>query len=220
MLRSWLIKIFSYFSRTKRRRRKQRLNNEGKSQAVSSMFDNNSVRLPLLKASSKQHLIAAFLNESRNCAEISPYEYTSSSLRRKRNPSLIAIDIDADYDEHRKQSVNCYSRMDKSKHKCSLIEVVDSDSSLTCSSFCSRPHKCSAQFIRKQTSDSIMFVHRHRPTATRRQYVNLNSITDDLPMSDTTINTTSSMSDTFASLNRTKEKTWRLQIHDDLKQRW
>jgi hypothetical protein len=179
-------------------------------------LDKNPIRLPLLIASLNQQPIAGFLNESQNCAEISPYEYTFSINRSKRNPSLIAIHIDDDeYSqeqaliEHRKQS----------KHSRSLIRLADNDSSLTISSYCSRPHKCSVQSVRKQTSDSIIFVHRHRPTTT--QYVNskqkllsdysTNSITYDSPMSDTIINTASS-----TSLNRTKDKTWRLQIHDDL----
>jgi hypothetical protein len=242
MLHSWLIKILSCFSHTKHRRRKQPsqqstydsiIKNEGKNRAVScsssishtfstplnvsmlrkvrcriqsSTLDKNPVRLPLLITSLNQQPIAGFLNESQNCAEISPYEYTFSINRSKRNSSLIAIHIDDDeYSqeqaliEHRKQS----------KHSRSLIRLADNDSSLTISSYCSRPHKCSVQSVRKQTSDSIIFIHRHRPT---KSDYSTNSITYDSPMSDTT----SSTSDVLTSLNRTKDKTWRLQIHDDL----
>jgi hypothetical protein len=257
MLRSWLIKILLCFSHTNRKRRKQQstydsiIENEGKSRAVLSCssiphtfspplkvsmlrkvrcriqprtFDNNLVRLPLLIGSLQQQPIAG---QSQNCAEIVPYEYTSSTTRCKQNPSLIAIDIgdDGEYSRDRKQSTNFYSR----KHSRSLIKLTDCDSSLAISSYCSHPHKYLSLSVRKQTSDSIIFVHRYRPTTNRQHYVNskqrsfsdysphnTNSITYDSPLSDTIINTTSMNSDVFTPINRTKDKTWRLQIHDDL----
>ncbi len=45
---------------------------------------------------------------------------------------------------------------------------------------------------------------------------NTNSITYDSPLSDATINTPSSNSDVFTPINRKNDKTWRLQIQDDL----
>ena len=221
MFRSWLIKILSFFSHTKHKRRKQQSEHDS-AKNVSKVrcrmkpqtFDHNPARLPLLVTSLNHQSLAGFLNESQNCAEISPYEYTTSIIRLKRNPSLIAIHIGDDDDE--------YSRINKSKHSRSLIKLTDCDSSLTTSSYCSRPHKCSAKFIRKQTSDSIIFAHRQRHVHSKKRSLsdysphNTNSITYDSPMSDTLINITSSSSDVSTSLNRTKEKTWRLQIHDDL----
>jgi hypothetical protein len=225
MFRSWLIKILSCFSHNKHRKRKQQSKppmeiSKVRCRMPSQTFDNNPARLPLLVTSFNQQSMASFLNESQNCAEISSYEYTTSIARLKRNPSLIAIHI-GDDEYLQEQATNCYSRINKSKHSRSLIKLTDCGSSLTTSSYCTRPHKCLAQFIRKQTSDSIIFVHRHRPTTNRRQQHdhsphNTNSITYDSPMSDTIINTASSTSDVSGSFNRTKEKTWRLQIHDDL----
>jgi hypothetical protein len=108
---------------------------------------------------------------------------------------------------------------------------------LTISSHCFHPprnqaYKClslSTSSIQKQTSDSIIFVHRHKYASSRQQYFiskerpssnysphNINSITYDSPSSDTTINTPSSNSDVLTPISQKNDKTWRLKIHDDL----
>ena len=178
-------------------------------------YDSNVVSLPLVKTSFQQAIAAAaFLNESHNCAEISPCKYMSSSARCIRKPSLIAIDIDDD----------------EFLAKQSLIELVHNNRTPTTSTYRFDPpttHSRSSPSVHKQTSDSIIFVHRYRPTRndhhnsrqrTRSSHSpnNTNSNTDDSPSSATNISTSSSMSDVFTPLNQAKDKTWRLKIHDDL----
>lgn len=155
-------------------------------------YDSNLVSLPLLRTSLQQPTAAAFLNESHNCAEISPCEYMSSSTTRCiRKPSLIVIDID-----------------DEVPAKQSLIELVHNNRTLKTSSYRFGPR---TTYTRSSPS-----VHRHRPTTNHHSPNNTNSTTDDSPSSATNISTSSSMSDVSTSLNRTKDKTWRLKIHDDL----
>ncbi len=120
-------------------------------------------------------------------------------------------------------------------HSQSTIQLVNSDNSLAISSHRSYKnpiHQClslSTSSIRKQSSDSIICLHRHRHLSSRQCYFtskqrspsnysphNTNSITYDSPLSDTTINTPSSNSDVFTPISRKNDKTWRLKIQDDL----
>lgn len=176
-------------------------------------YDTNLVSLPLLRTSSGQPTAAAFLNESHNCAEIFPCQHQSSSTHYIRKPSLIAIDIDDD---------------DEFVAKQSLIRLAHNNRTPKTSSyrFGSRlTHTQSSPSVNKQTSDSPVFAHRHRPatnhhsrqrTLSSHSPNNANSTTDDSSSSATDMSPSSSISDVATPLNQTKDKTWRLQIHDDL----
>jgi hypothetical protein len=119
----------------------------------------------------------------------------------------------------------------------SLVKLVNNDNSLAISSHCYDHHRKQARnclslstlSVHKRTNDSIIFVHRYKHATNRQHYFtskqrplsnyspqNINSITYDSPLSDTTINTVSSNSDVFIPINRKNDKTWRLKIHDDL----
>ena len=85
-------------------------------------LDNNLVTLPLSITSSRQQPITYLLNESQNCVETLSYGYTSSIIRCKQNPSLIAIDIgNNEFSQEQapirymKQSEKFCSPIDKSK---------------------------------------------------------------------------------------------------------
>jgi hypothetical protein len=120
-------------------------------------------------------------------------------------------------------------------YRQSLIELVSSNSSLAnCSHYYDDKDQAYSRFsssisplsVRKQKSDSIIFVHRRRHTTNHPYYSsskqraasnysphNINSVTYDLPFSsDTTLTTSNSDSDVFTK----NDKTWRLKIHDDL----
>jgi hypothetical protein len=73
--------------------------------------DNNLVTSPISIVSSRGQPVTCLLNESQNCAETLPYEYTSSIARCKQYPSLIAIDIGNNEFSQEQTS------MDKSKFK-------------------------------------------------------------------------------------------------------
>jgi len=144
MVRSWLLKILLCFSHTNHGRRKKRqtvslypsighifspplkvcMLRRIRCRIQSRRPDNNLVTSPLSIVSSRGQPVTCLLNESQNCAETLPYEYTSSIGRCKQYPSLIAIDIgNNEFSQEQtsirytKQTTNFCSSMDKSKFK-------------------------------------------------------------------------------------------------------
>ena len=220
MFRSWLTKILLCFSQIHNNNRKNQEQHSSDPISSSSLeiliwpkvrcrrraqfHDNKPVSSSLLQTSFKPQIIAGFLNESHNCSEISPYRYESANARCRQKSSLIAIDIDDD----------------KFPLKQPLIESVRNRSTLTTSLY------RSTLSVHKQKSDSIIFISRYWPTTNHRRSRqrtvsdysphNTNTITYDSSSSDTITSISSLNSDVHTPLNRTKDKTWRLQIHDDL----